>query len=232
MGGVKWAQMQSHILHAHTQEAARRVEEQMAAHDLAQCKEEILNLCASEYAVEDLVLALDVSARDIQATHEHLLGQMSKMQRADKDKAAWSRKEGEALWGLIATVHAIEVAHAVLLVKWAAHADAETLAAQSPTVQNKTKSQESLSPAANANAVAPTSRQTVQVTLTLDMSMDEIAGKHSEFMQSVEADVAMAVRGDRQKVRVLSLEAGSIIVHLELDEGICVGEDAVGMMLV
>lgn len=183
-----------------------------------------MNIRVSVHGVEDLVLALDVSARAIQDTHEHLLWQMSKNQRADKDKAAWSRKEDEALWSLTTNLHAIEVAHAVLLVKLAAQDAAAARAVQSPS---QDKRYESLSPT-HANRVAsnPTSRQTIHVALTLDMNMNEITGKHIEFMQAVEADVAMAVGGDGRQVRVVSLEAGSIIVHLELGQGIRGGEDA------
>ena len=59
-----------------------------------------------------------------------------------------------------------------------------------------------------------------RVELVLDMDLQDVADE-DEFKEVVAQDVAAAVDGDASKIRVLSLEAGSIRVHMALDDGVC-----------
>ena len=62
----------------------------------------------------------------------------------------------------------------------------------------------------------------VRLELVLDMDMADVSEEDAEeFKRAVAQDVASAVDGDPDKVRVLSLEAGSIRVLMALDEGMC-----------
>jgi len=61
----------------------------------------------------------------------------------------------------------------------------------------------------------------VQIALSLDLDMASIHGQEEAFKLSVTNDVADAVGARRDKVLVVSLEAGSIIVHMGLEQGIC-----------
>ena len=63
----------------------------------------------------------------------------------------------------------------------------------------------------------------VRVELVLDMDMADIEDDAEEFKGAVVEDVASAVEGNPNKVRVISLEAGSIRVLMALDEGVCDG---------
>ena len=67
----------------------------------------------------------------------------------------------------------------------------------------------------------PVVQEEVCLVLTLAMSMQDIAGEEEEFKAGVARDVAAAVDGDPDMVRVLALEEGSIRVHMAIDEGIC-----------
>jgi hypothetical protein len=62
----------------------------------------------------------------------------------------------------------------------------------------------------------------VRLELVLDIDMADVFEEDAEeFKTAVAQDVASAVDGDPDKVRVLSLEAGSIRVLMALDEGVC-----------
>jgi chromosome segregation ATPase len=65
-------------------------------------------------------------------------------------------------------------------------------------------------------------KEEVRVELVLAMKLSDIhEGDEQEFEAAVAQDVADAVGGDVTKVRVLSLQPGSIKVSLALDEGVC-----------
>ena len=58
----------------------------------------------------------------------------------------------------------------------------------------------------------------VKIQLVLDMDMRDVAADEEGFKRSIQQDVARSVCDDASKVRVLSLEAGSIIVNILLDK--------------
>ena len=65
------------------------------------------------------------------------------------------------------------------------------------------------------------SKPAVQVQLVLGMEMSEIAGIEVQFQQDFLLDVAGSVSVHSAKMRVLALQAGSIIVTVGLAEGVC-----------
>ena len=67
----------------------------------------------------------------------------------------------------------------------------------------------------------PSVTRWLRIALVLDMPLEQIQKKQSAFMDFVADDVAQAVKGDRSKVNVLSLARGSVIVHIELQDGFC-----------
>ena len=56
------------------------------------------------------------------------------------------------------------------------------------------------------------------IQLVLDMDMCDVAADEEGFKRTVEQDVARSVCDDASKVRVLSIERGSIIVNILLDK--------------
>jgi len=70
-------------------------------------------------------------------------------------------------------------------------------------------------------SAANAANENVNMDLVLDMDMADILGFESTFKEAVVQDVADAVGGRRDKVHVLALEAGSIIVKLRLETGVC-----------
>ena len=79
---------------------------------------------------------------------------------------------------------------------------------------------------------ASTADVDVELELVLDMEIDDIRTLGAEvgvsfddalddFRDAISCDVAHAVGGRRDKVHVLGLRAGSVIVHLLLEAGIC-----------
>lgn len=76
-------------------------------------------------------------------------------------------------------------------------------------------------PAAGATCLQTVSvdgNPAVGIEIILAMEWDD---KDEEFEQGVARDVASSVDGDPFKARVLSLQKGSICVHMAIDEGIC-----------
>jgi len=65
------------------------------------------------------------------------------------------------------------------------------------------------------------SASAVHIALSLGLDMASILGQEEAFKLSVTNDVADAVGARRDKVLVVSLDAGSIIVHMGLEQGIC-----------
>ena len=61
----------------------------------------------------------------------------------------------------------------------------------------------------------------VTLELVLEMRMSEIAENEDAFKDSVVRDVAEAVGGRAGMIHCARLQAGSIIVHLKLEEGVC-----------
>ena len=61
----------------------------------------------------------------------------------------------------------------------------------------------------------------VFLDLVLDMSMSDIAGRQDYFKDIVIDDVADSIGGRADLIHCVALEAGSIIVHLRMEEGVC-----------
>jgi predicted nucleic acid-binding Zn-ribbon protein len=61
----------------------------------------------------------------------------------------------------------------------------------------------------------------VFLDLVLDMHMSEIAGNEQYFKDFIVRDVADSIGGHADLIKCVALEAGSIIVHLKLEEGVC-----------
>ena len=61
------------------------------------------------------------------------------------------------------------------------------------------------------------------LALKLNMKMEEVAGREEEFMDEVCEDVADAVGGRKEKVKVRGMREGSILLDIVLLEGICEG---------
>ena len=57
--------------------------------------------------------------------------------------------------------------------------------------------------------------------LVLDYPFEDLAGEEERFKEAVLLDIAMAVGADVAKMRVVSLEAGSVIASLLLEQGLC-----------
>jgi hypothetical protein len=70
-------------------------------------------------------------------------------------------------------------------------------------------------------SAAPLLKKNVIIAIVLDMNLEQIQNKQRAFMDFVADDVAHAVQGDRSKVHVVSLTRGSILVRMELENGIC-----------
>ncbi len=67
----------------------------------------------------------------------------------------------------------------------------------------------------------PPQVQTAELELVLAMEMGEVAGREEEFGLGVSADVAGAVGGRADKVRVVGLRAGSVVASVAVEEGVC-----------
>ena len=72
-----------------------------------------------------------------------------------------------------------------------------------------------------AMAAVDCSADPVTLDLVLDWVFADLAGREDEFKALLIEDVVFAVGADRERVRVLSLEAGSVLAKLELQEGVC-----------
>ena len=70
-------------------------------------------------------------------------------------------------------------------------------------------------------AAAAPGKEEVQVDLVLDMNLEELGAKAEEFKAAVVKDVCQAISGRPERVRVLSLRAGSVVLTLILEEGVC-----------
>ena len=60
----------------------------------------------------------------------------------------------------------------------------------------------------------------VEIQLTLDLDFSETVGREVTFGEMIRQDLARAIGGDVNKIRVLSLEAGSIVANVLLQKGL------------
>ena len=64
-------------------------------------------------------------------------------------------------------------------------------------------------------------KEQTALDLVLDYPFEDLAGEEERFKEAVLLDIAMAVGADVAKMRVVSLEAGSVIASLLLEQGLC-----------
>jgi len=66
----------------------------------------------------------------------------------------------------------------------------------------------------------------LQVEVVLDLDFSWSVGREDDLKQRIERDLARAVDGDRRKVRVWKLSAGSVVAHVHLQPGFALGSSS------
>ena len=63
----------------------------------------------------------------------------------------------------------------------------------------------------------------LQIEVVLDLDFNVMLGQEDDVKQRIERDLARAVDGDRRKLRVWKLSAGSVVAHVRLESGFAAG---------
>ena len=64
----------------------------------------------------------------------------------------------------------------------------------------------------------------LQIEVVLDLDFNVMLGQEDDLKQRIERDLARAVDGDRRKLRVWKLSAGSVVAHVRMERGFAAGK--------